>query len=227
MVVLVLLLFLGVVGGSICSLLSESHRSGLSRLNSARTYYVADAGLQWALRNRQEPYYSISFGGGSFSIDKYYWRFTVTANVAEAQRKVRGYRTLEYFPGTRDDSKPEDLWFWVQNQTGYWVDVNYLEIEWSGPEAYYSKLRMTEEGKTSLKKVWDAGWWGGAGAGSGENTNIYPGRLIAPWETIEIVFEEFEEGRWGGSDVDMRDIPVKLTFYDDSYAYQFTVVEGD
>jgi len=227
MVVLVLLLFLGVVGGSICSILSESHESGLSRLNSARAYYVADAGLQWALRNRQEPSYDISFGEGSFSIDKYYWRFTVTANVAGAQREVQGYRTIEYFPGTRNAPYPENVCFWVQNQTGYSIYINYLEVEWSGPTAYYGKIRITEEGGTELATFWAKSWSGGYRAGSGEKIPLSPRRWIVPSETIEIKIRDFEAGRYGGPDVDMRGVPVKLTFYDDSYAHQSTVVVVD
>jgi len=227
MVVLVLLLFLSVVGGSVCSLLSDFYDSGLSRLDSARPYYLADAGLQWALRNRQEPYYDVSFGAGSFSIDKYMWRFTVTAGASGAERRVRGYRTIEFFPGTRADASPEDVWFWVQNQTGYWIDFNYITLEWSGATAYYAKILMTEEGDEDLDTYWDYGWSGGWRAGSGDKISLNRRRWLAPFETIEIKIEDFEAGRYGGSDVDMRDIPVKLTFHDYSYAYQPTVVGVD
>jgi len=224
-VVLVLFLFLGIVGGSVSSILSESHRAGLSRLQSAQAFYNAEAGLQWALYNRIGEIGQISFAGGSISlVEKNMWRYEIEGRVGDAVRRVRGYRTIEYYPGTREWDPKEDFRFFVKNQTGYWIDFDAMMLEWSGPEAYYRKIRITEEEETSLETVWDKGWYGGRFAGSGEKVGLSVNRWVAPGETVEIKIDDCESGRYGGSNVDMRAVPVKVTFYDGSYAYQFTVV---
>ena len=228
-VVLVLFLFLGIVGGSLCSVLSEAGSSGVSRLNSAKAYYIAHSGLQWYLRNRSSYSGDVSFGGGTLSlVQKNYWRYEVKAIVGDTERRVRGYRSLEYFPGTRDPASPsEGVEFHVQNQTGYWIDFDSLEIEWSGSTAYYGKILMTEDGETGQITVWDKSWFGGRRAGSGEKVSIYFTRWVEPGETIQLTFEDFDSGRYGGVGQDMSAVPIKLRFYDGSYNYQFTVVGVD
>ena len=228
-IALVLLLFLGIVGTSLCSVLSVSHSSGLSRLHSAKSYYIAQAGLQWALRNRTILPGEVSFGGGTITVvDQTQWRFVVDGSFGATARRTRGFRSIEYCPGSRDESSsPEDVEFYVQNQTGYTIEFNRFEIEWSGPTAYYGKVRMTEEGDDDLTTVWDKTWSFGRRAGSGEIKNIWFSRTVAPGETIQIVFEDFESGRYGGSDRDMSSVPLKLFFYKNSYNYQYTVVGVD
>jgi len=224
-VVIVLFLFLSIVGGSVCSLLSVTHSSGLSHINSTKAFYVAQAGLQWALKNRAVGQCEVSFGEGNFSfVEKNMWRYEVRGSLGEAVRHVRGYRTIEYFPGTREWVPKENVHFLVQNQTGYWIDFNGMKLEWSGREAYFEKIHITEEGDDELITVWDGNWYGGQHVGSGEKVYFYLNRDVAPSETLEIVIEGFESGKHGGNKVDMRDLPVKVTFYDYAYPYQFTVV---
>lgn len=225
-VILVIFFFLSIVGSSLCSILSVTHTSGLSRFNSARAFYIAQSGLHWALRNRTASQGNIPFGGGTFSlVEKNKWRFEIQGTFGDTIRRTRGYRSMEYFPGTRDQSSsPEDIDFYVQNQTGYWIDFNGFKIEWSGPTAYYAKVLMTEDGDTDLTTVWDKSSNGGKRAASDEKISLWSKRWMAPGETIQIVLEDFESSKYGGSDVDMSAVPLKLYFYDYSYNYQFTVV---
>ncbi len=228
-VVLVLFLFLGIVGGSLCSVLSEATVSGLSRLHSAKAHYIAQSGLQWVLYNRTSFSGEASFGGGTMSlVEKNQWRYEVKAVVGDTERRVRGYRSMEYFPGTRDENtSPEDIHFHVQNQTGYWIGFDSFKIEWAGQTAYYAEVYMTENNETSVEKVWDSGWLGGYRGGSDEKMSMGFTRWVAPGETVEVHFKDFESSRYGGLDRDMSDVPLKLYFYNGSYNYQFTVVGVD
>ena len=224
-VVLVLFLFLGIVGGSLCSVLSVANASGLSRLHSAKAHYIAQAGLHWLLYNRSGFTGSASFGGGTLSlVEKNQWRYEVKALVGDTERRVRGYRSIEYFPGTREE-RNEDVYFYVKNQTGYWIDFDAFMIEWAGATAYYEKVEMTEEDEgTSRMTVFDDSWNSNRRLGSGEKRSLWFTRWVAPGETIEFRFKDFESGRYGGSNVDMDAVPIKLYLFDDSYNYQYTVV---
>lgn len=224
-VVLVLFLFLGIVGGSLCSILTNATSAGLSRLNSAKAFYAAQAGLHWLLYNRTGFTGEASFGGGTISlVEKNQWRYEVKGTCGDTERRVRGYRSIEYFPGTRED-KDEKVYFYVKNQTGYWIDFDGFVIEWSGATAYYAKVEITEEDEGQNRiKVFDKGWYSNRRKTSGEEVSLWFTRWVAPGETIEFRFEDFEVDRYGGNDVDMDDIPIKLYLYDGSYNYQFTVV---
>lgn len=229
-VVLVLFLFLGIVGGSLCSVLTSATSAGLSRLNSAKAFYAAQSGLQWLLYSRTSFSGSVSFGGGSISlVEKNSWRYEVKGTCGDTERRVRGYRSMEYYPGSREEtSSAENVKFYVKNQTGYWIDFNGFEIEWSGATAYYAKVLMTEEKEgTSLMTVYDKSWNGNRRLGSGEKRTLWFTRWVAPGETIEFIFEDFETGQYGGSNVDMSSIPLKMYFYDGSYNYQYTMVGVD
>jgi hypothetical protein len=214
--VLVILLFLTTLGGSLASGLAASHRSGLGRLQSAQAFYTAQAGLDWALKNGQGVSIPQTFGGSDFTVDRYWWRYTVTAVGDEAVRKVRGYRAIEYIPGTRGTESKKDVTFWVQNPSIYHLRIRYIVVEWSGPTAYFEKIKIRRDTEDEQDLIWKYSDYSSK-RGESEAKYHFPDYFwLLSGESIGVTVEKFVDKRSGnGSQVDMEETPVKITFYDD------------
>lgn len=224
-VVIVLLLFLSMSAGALSSILTTSSCSGLNHLNAAQAFYTAQAGLCWGLKNNGGTSAPVPFGEGSFEVDKYYFRFEATAVAGRSERKVRANRTVEYLKGTREGPHvEEDVQFVAKNQTGDWVELTHFKLEWAEQVAYFEKLKMRyaknyeeflKDNWESWKTLFDKGWNGGLRGASGVKYVFkdYKSYWIESGEPVQFFIEDFESAAGGGSNVDMRSIPFKLTLY--------------
>ena len=211
-VVIFILLILAFMAGSVSSILAVTHRSSLDYLNATQAFYLSQAGLAWAMKNQKEILVPISFGQGTFSVEKYYFRYIATGTVGGCERKVRGYRSIEYLQKTRYALENEDAGFWLKNQTGDWVELWSFRAEWAGTTAFFAKLFHSDDGE-AFNAVYDKAWYGKQNGSSGVKYAFPSSIWIAPGQSVLFYFDDFKSGPFGGSDVDMRQIPFKFTLY--------------
>jgi|GEM_PF-5355779 len=223
----------GLIGASLLSSALVSNTAQATRSLAVQSYYIAEAGVEWASKHASETAEPIAFGGGQFEIVEsgVVWNSVATTGDARCTMECNvspnpppstatGDGGLEYILRSRYYGTSYNVEFRFMNTSNSSVSFDGLKVTWDSPTAYFEQINARVYNDNNYGWVWKYNQdspqyrWG-SGDQKSFNRNSGSTVTVPAHYTCELRLQEFYWNRsgWAGWGLDMLNTEVDIEFY--------------
>jgi len=234
-----IIVLVGFIGNWLVSSARMASATQANASMAAQTYYIAEAGAEWACKHGTATSSPLSFGSGQFEIVENADAWDSVATVGDTTCTIEctvspnppstatGDGGIEYVLRSREYTS-STVEFRIMNTSNNSIKFDGLKVTWSSPTAYFERVTARIFNGTNYGNVWryndeNPRWrWG-----SGDQYTFTRGSgvTLPPHYTAELNFVNFRRNKTGGrGSRDMRNTEFEIQFYlDDAEVGDITV----